>query len=83
MHTQRFDDHHSEPHAERPLFGRNLVWWAAAFGIILAISRGVSDDDAGLVFDPEGKLRSVVATTYYWPRRWRSKAHKEEASCLG
>lgn len=36
---------------ERALWGRNLVWWAATFGIVLAVTRAMVDDEERM-FDP-------------------------------
>lgn len=62
---------------ERHLYGRNLVWWAAVLGVILAISRGFITEP-GTAFDPELAMLEVVAHTHYLPRHWRGRAHTRE-----
>ncbi|EIE20298.1 APG9-domain-containing protein [Coccomyxa subellipsoidea C-169] len=62
---------------ERHLFGRNLVWWAATLGIVLAVSRAFIAE-AGVAFEPELALLEVVAHTHWLPRHWRGRAHTQE-----
>ncbi|KAK9829634.1 hypothetical protein WJX72_006986 [[Myrmecia] bisecta] len=62
---------------ERPLYGRNLVWWLALVGVVLAISRAFIQE-AGTAFEPEMALLEVVAHTHYLPRHWRGRAHTRE-----
>ncbi|KAK2648645.1 hypothetical protein Ddye_016134 [Dipteronia dyeriana] len=61
---------------EGHIFGRNLLWYAAVFGTITAISRAAVTDDL-LVFDPEGAMSMVVQHTHYMPKRWRGKESTE------
>lgn len=62
---------------EATLFGRNLVWYAAILATILAISRAVAASamDSVISFDPETRLEEVAVHTYYFPKRWRGRAH--------
>ncbi|KAJ8749587.1 hypothetical protein K2173_026236 [Erythroxylum novogranatense] len=60
---------------EGHIFGRNLIWYAAVFGTISAISgRAVNKL---LVLDPEGAMSMVVQHTHYMPKRWRGKESTE------
>ncbi|KAI4340189.1 hypothetical protein MLD38_025052 [Melastoma candidum] len=61
---------------EGHIFGRNLLWYAAVFGTITAISRAAIVDEV-LVLNPEGTLTLVVQHTHYMPKRWRGKENKE------
>mmetsp|Transcript_4303 Transcript_4303/g.12400 ORF Transcript_4303/g.12400 Transcript_4303/m.12400 type:complete len:983 (-) Transcript_4303:227-3175(-) len=63
---------------ERRLAGRTLVWWAAALGVVLAISRAFIVDDAAVAFHPELAMLEVVAHTHHLPRHWRGRAHTRE-----
>ncbi|KAG1681142.1 hypothetical protein FOA52_015585 [Chlamydomonas sp. UWO 241] len=62
---------------ERPLFGRHLVWWLAAIGIVLTASRGLVADDP-VAYDPEAAMTELSAVTHYMPRAWRGKTHTPE-----
>lgn len=59
------------------IFGHNLIWYAAVFGAITAISRSAVTDEL-LVHDPEGEMSMVVQHTHYMPRRWRGKENTEK-----
>ncbi|KAE9619361.1 hypothetical protein Lal_00047014 [Lupinus albus] len=61
---------------EGHIFGRNLLWYAAVFGTITAISRAAIKDEL-LVLDPEGAMSMVVQHTHYMPKRWRGKENTE------
>ncbi|KAM6565158.1 hypothetical protein CsatB_025156 [Cannabis sativa] len=61
---------------EGHIFGRNLLWYAAVFGTITAISRAAVTDEL-LVLDPEGAMSVVVQHTHYMPKRWRGKENTE------
>ncbi|GAV90181.1 APG9 domain-containing protein [Cephalotus follicularis] len=61
---------------EGHIFGRNLLWYAAVFGTITAISRAAVSDEV-LVLDPEGAMSMVVQHTHYMPKRWRGKENTE------
>ncbi|KAG7036322.1 Autophagy-related protein 9 [Cucurbita argyrosperma subsp. argyrosperma] len=61
---------------EGHIFGRNLLWYAAVFGTITAISRAAVTDEI-LVLDPEGAMSMVVQHTHYMPKRWRGKENSE------
>ncbi|KAK7268282.1 hypothetical protein RIF29_20978 [Crotalaria pallida] len=61
---------------EGHIFGRNLLWYAAVFGTITAISRAAITDEL-LVLDPEGAMSMVVQHTHYMPKRWRGKESTE------
>ncbi|XP_023554282.1 autophagy-related protein 9-like isoform X1 [Cucurbita pepo subsp. pepo] len=61
---------------EGHIFGRNLLWYAAVFGTITAISRAAVTDEI-LVLDPEGAMSIVVQHTHYMPKRWRGKENSE------
>jgi hypothetical protein len=43
---------------ERPLFGRHLVWWLAATGVVLTGCRGLLADDP-VAYDPEAAMQQV------------------------
>jgi autophagy-related protein 9 len=58
------------------IFGRNLLWYAAVFGTITAISRAAIVNEL-LVIDPEGAMSMVVQHTHYMPKRWRGKESTE------
>lgn len=58
------------------IFGRNLLWYAAVFGTITAISRAAVTDEL-LVLDPEGAMSLVVQHTHYLPKKWRGKENSE------
>lgn len=58
------------------IFGRNLLWYAAVFGTITAISRAAVTDQL-LVLDPEGTMSMVVQHTHYMPKTWRGKENTE------
>ncbi|KAG2327640.1 hypothetical protein Bca4012_036648 [Brassica carinata] len=62
---------------EGHIFGRNLLWYAAVFGTITAISRAAVSDEL-LVLDPVGTMTAVVQHTHYMPKRWRGKEHKDD-----
>ncbi|CAA2967870.1 autophagy-related protein 9-like isoform X2 [Olea europaea var. sylvestris] len=61
---------------EGHIFGRNLLWYAAVFGTITAISRAAMIDEL-LVLDPQGEMLLVVQHTHYMPKRWRGKENTE------
>ncbi|XP_075482242.1 autophagy-related protein 9-like [Primulina tabacum] len=61
---------------EGHVFGRNLLWYAAVFGTITAISRAAIVDEL-LVLDPQGSMSMVVQHTHYMPKRWRGKENTE------
>ncbi|WJX18447.1 autophagy protein atg9 [Trifolium repens] len=61
---------------EGHIFGRNLLWYAAVFGTITAISRAAIVNEL-LVIDPEGAMSMVVQHTHYMPKRWRGKESTE------
>ncbi|GFP96828.1 autophagy-related protein 9 [Phtheirospermum japonicum] len=61
---------------EGHIFGRNLLWYAAVFGTITAISRAAMMDEL-LVFDPQGAMSLVVQHTHFMPKRWRGKENTE------
>ena len=62
---------------ETPLAGRNVVWWLALTGILLAASRAFADD-APPALDPERAMAELVAHTHHLPRHWRGRAHTAE-----
>ncbi|CAI8608064.1 unnamed protein product [Vicia faba] len=61
---------------EGHIFGRNLLWYAAVFGTITAISR-VAIVNELLVIDPGGGMSMLVQLTHYVPKRWRGKQSTE------
>ncbi|KAK4801343.1 hypothetical protein SAY86_021830 [Trapa natans] len=61
---------------EGHIFGRNLLWYAAVFGSITAISRATVTNEP-LVLDPEGTMSLVVQYTHYMPKRWRGNENSE------
>ena len=62
---------------EGVLWGRNLLWYTALCGTLLAVSRAliVDDDPARPPPAPGAALAAVVAFTHYLPQRWRNAAH--------
>ncbi|KAJ1417496.1 Autophagy-related protein 9 [Sesbania bispinosa] len=58
------------------IFGRNLLWYAAVFGTITAISRAAIVNEL-LVLDHEGAMSMVVQHTHYMPKRWRGRESTE------
>ncbi|KAI3424722.1 hypothetical protein D9Q98_008111 [Chlorella vulgaris] len=62
---------------ERDLLGRQLVWWVAVVGVVLALSRAFVIESE-TAFDPEVALMEVVLHTHYLPRHWRGRAHTRE-----
>ncbi|MEW5298047.1 MAG: hypothetical protein WDW36_001210 [Sanguina aurantia] len=62
---------------ERPLFGRHVVWWLAALGVILTASRTQVSDDP-VAYDPERAMCEVTYHTHHLPRHWRGMAHTSE-----
>ncbi|GAB4821600.1 hypothetical protein N2152v2_008646 [Parachlorella kessleri] len=62
---------------ERDLLGRQIVWWVATVGMVLALSRAFIIESS-TAFDPEVALMGVVAHTHYLPRHWRGRAHTRE-----
>ncbi|MCO5613542.1 hypothetical protein L7F22_067819 [Adiantum nelumboides] len=61
---------------EAHLFGRNLLWFAAVFGTITAISRSLVIEEFQ-VFEPERYLRLVSCFTHYMPKHWRVAENKD------
>ena len=57
------------------IFGRNLLWYAAVFGTITAISRAAITDE--LLPYPEGAMSMVVQHTHYMPKSWRGRENSE------
>ena len=62
---------------EAVLWGRNLIWYTAVCGALLAASRAliVDDDPSSRPPQPAEAMRAVVASTHYLPRRWRNREH--------
>ena len=62
---------------EGVLWGRNLLWYTALCGTLLALSRAlIVDDEPGAPpRAPDAALAAVVAHTHHLPRRWRNAAH--------
>ncbi|KAF9618257.1 hypothetical protein IFM89_000892 [Coptis chinensis] len=61
---------------EGQIYGRNLLWYAAVFGTVTAISRAVVTDELQ-VLDPEGAMSLVVRHTHYMPKRWRCNENSD------
>ncbi|CDY10782.1 BnaA05g11540D [Brassica napus] len=61
----------------RSQFIMNLLWYAAVFGTITAISRAAVSDEI-LVLDPVKTMTFVVQHTHYMPKRWRGKENKDD-----
>ncbi|GAB2223279.1 hypothetical protein Droror1_Dr00017419 [Drosera rotundifolia] len=57
---------------EGHIFGRNLLWYAAVFGAITAVSRAAIPD-VPLVMEPERSMTLAVQHTHHLPKRWRGK----------
>lgn len=62
-------------HAE--VFGRDLLWFTAVMGTVLAASRGMIGEE-NRVFEPNKVMGEVVGHTHFLPRHWRNLAHKQE-----
>ncbi|XP_010522159.1 PREDICTED: autophagy-related protein 9 [Tarenaya hassleriana] len=62
---------------EGHIFGRNLLWYAAVFGAITAISRAAISDEL-LVLDPVGTMSLVVQHNHYMPKRWRGNENTDD-----
>lgn len=67
---------------EAVLWGRNLLWYTALCGSLLAVSRAlISDGDAdggggtGQQYEPEAAMAEVVRHTQYFPKRWANAVH--------
>jgi autophagy-related protein 9 len=58
------------------LFDRNLFWYAAIFGTILAVSRSLITEEY-TVFDPEAVMQYTARYTHYMPKHWRGKANTD------
>lgn len=43
---------------ERPMMGRQLVWWLATLGVILTASRSFINEDP-VAYDPEKAMQEV------------------------
>lgn len=54
--------------------GRKIVWYAAIFGTVLAVSRSLITEEHK-VFCPEQAMADVVKHTHYFPRHWRNRCH--------
>ena len=61
---------------QRNLFGQNLLWWLAVFGIFLASSRAFIPDVVP-AFDPELRMAEVVRWSHFMPRHWRGRCHTQ------
>ncbi|MCO5613543.1 hypothetical protein L7F22_067820 [Adiantum nelumboides] len=61
---------------EAHLLGRNLLWFAAVFTTITAISRSFVIEEFQ-VFEPERYLRLVSCFTHYMPKHWRGAENKD------
>eukprot|EP00850_Spirogloea_muscicola_P012653 SM000082S22895 [mRNA] locus=s82:523573:527908:- [translate_table: standard] len=58
---------------EAQVFGRNLFWFAAILGTILAVSRSLIMEEC-TVYNPELAMGNVVQHTHYLPKHWRGLA---------
>jgi hypothetical protein len=54
--------------------GRKIVWYAAIFGTVLAVSRALITEEHK-VFCPEAAMEAVVKHTHHFPRHWRNRCH--------
>ncbi len=65
---------------EGVLWGRNLLWYTALCGTLLAVSRAliIDDDPSKRPPAPDAALAAVVAHTHFMPRRWRNAAHTRD-----
>jgi len=59
---------------QRDMWGQNLVWWIAMFGVVLASSRAFIPENPPS-FDPEYRMSEVVKWSHYMPRHWRGRCH--------
>ena len=55
------------------IFGRNLFWYAAILGTVVAVSRSLVTEEYG-VFDPHALMLRTVNHTHYLPKHWRGVA---------
>lgn len=65
---------------EAVLWGRNLLWYTALCGSVLAVSRAlITDDDCDAAgYAPEAAMAEVVRHTQYFPKRWANAVHTPE-----
>jgi len=62
---------------EAQVYGRHLVWYAAIFGGILAVSRSLIVQE-GLVFRPGAIMHDIAYYTHFLPKHWRGKCHTQK-----
>ncbi|KAH9324285.1 hypothetical protein KI387_004463 [Taxus chinensis] len=61
---------------EGQLFGRNLLWYTAVFGAIIAISKSLITEDFQ-EFDHEGTMALVTQHSHHMPKSWRGAENSE------
>ncbi|KAK1317023.1 hypothetical protein QJS10_CPA05g00944 [Acorus calamus] len=62
---------------EGHIFGRNLIWYAAVFGTVTAMSRMAAVTDELHVLDPIKAMSHVVEHTHYMPKKWRGRENTD------
>eukprot|EP00743_Colponemidia_sp_Colp-15_P003505 GILK01003783.1.p1 GENE.GILK01003783.1~~GILK01003783.1.p1 ORF type:complete len:674 (+),score=105.22 GILK01003783.1:92-2113(+) len=55
---------------------KNFLWYIAVFGTVVAICRGLINDQRGFCFEPEEAIKRVVQYTHFMPPRWRGRCHR-------
>jgi len=61
---------------ESTIGGRNLLWYAAVFTAVLAVSRSMAGDGRR-VFEPGKHLSEVCKQIRHYPPAWRAKPHSD------
>ncbi|GLJ42584.1 hypothetical protein SUGI_0882740 [Cryptomeria japonica] len=61
---------------EGQLFGRNLLWYTAVLGAIIAISKSLITEDFQ-EFDHEGTMALVAQHSHHMPKSWRGAENSE------
>ncbi|KAK1307510.1 hypothetical protein QJS10_CPA10g01952 [Acorus calamus] len=62
---------------EGHIFGRNLIWYAAVFGTVTAMSRRAAVTCELQVLDPIKAMSHVVEHTHYMPKKWRGRENTD------
>lgn len=63
------------PSIKLQIHDQNLFWYAAIFGVMIAVCRALVSDE--LLVDPKGAMSMVVQHTHYMPKKWRGKESTE------
>eukprot|EP01025_Chloroclados_australasicus_P031876 TRINITY_DN32272_c0_g1_i4.p1 TRINITY_DN32272_c0_g1~~TRINITY_DN32272_c0_g1_i4.p1 ORF type:complete len:511 (-),score=53.09 TRINITY_DN32272_c0_g1_i4:1979-3511(-) len=63
---------------ERPIAGRNIMWWLALLGLVIATTRVFLREEDAPIDNPEVALLKIVRRTHYLPKHWRGRADTRE-----